>query len=220
MALVDRPTRGPGRAPWIVGDLDGGTLVGLASSRDTGLLAVTLVRGDLIWEVLVLRPVDGTFELLHREEMPDFTAILRDARARHLFLYSPIPLILAPLGPTPPDLPRHTARPSPWISDVSGAPACLGRAGARAESYRNMAESVKNMALDAIAAVSRTLQKDDDPAPLVERARALAAATEDNDAPKEAQRLRELLWERYPDNARACACSAPTNGPASGAGTR
>ncbi len=202
MALVERSTHGPARAPWIIGDLGGGTLVGLASSRDTGLVAVTLVRGDLVWEVLVLRPVDGTFELLHREEMPDFTAILRDARARHLFLYSPIPLILTPLGPTAPDLPRESARPSPWINDVSGTPVCLGRAGARAESYRAVAESVRTLPLDAIAATSRALQKQANPDLLVERARALAAATDDNDAPTEARRLRELLWERYPDNAR------------------
>ncbi len=199
--LVDL-SASPARAPWIIGDLGGGTLMGLTSSRETGLCAVTLVRGnDHVWEILVLRPTGGTFDLLHRTEMRAYTSIVRDADGRHLFLHSASPLVLAPLGPTAPDLPEGKVMPKPWIRDVTGAPACLGSAGARAEAYRGVGESVKTLTRDAIAATSRALQKEDDPDLVVERARALAAAVDD-DAQADADRLREWLWERHPDKAR------------------
>src|SRR5580704_7733379 len=105
MGLVDLSAAGPARAPWIIDEMRGGTLMGLASSQETGLIGVTLVNPAHAWELLVLRPAGGTFELLHRSEMPVCTAIVRDAGARHLFLYSANPLFLAPLGPTAPDLP-------------------------------------------------------------------------------------------------------------------
>lgn len=197
--LVDM-SAGSSRSPWIIDDDDHGTVTGLASSRDTGLCALTYIRDDLVWEILVLRPTGGTFELLHRSEAPQFTSIVRDAGGRHLFLYTRSPLILTPLGPTAPDLPEGKAAPSPWISDLSGAPACLGSAGARAEAYQAVAESVKTQTRDVIAAASRALQKEDDPARVVERARALATA-DNEDARANAGRLREWLWARHPEDA-------------------
>jgi hypothetical protein len=198
--IVDM-SAGPARAPWIVDETGGGTLLGLASSRDTGLCALTYVRPDLSWDLLVLRPTGGTFDLLHRSKTPDFTSIVRDAGGRHLFLYTESPLILAPLGPTAPDRPEGKPAPSPWIDDVSGAPACLGSAGARAELYRRVGELVKTLTREAIAATSRNLQREDDPVPVVERVRALAAA-DDDDARADAARLREWLWTRHSGNAR------------------
>src|SRR6185437_13359262 len=106
---------------------------------------------------------------------------------RHLFLYCADPLIFAPLGPTPPGLPGVPKKPSPWIRDLIDARACLGSAGARAAVYRGVAESVKSQTLDVIAAASRSLQRENDPGPIVERARALAAA-EDDDGDTEARR--------------------------------
>jgi hypothetical protein len=196
LVLVDL-SAGPARTPWIIDALGGGTVMGLASSRETGLCAVTLVNADLRWELLVVRPAGGTFELLHRSEVPSYTAAVRDAGARHVLLYSDSPRILAPLGPTPPDVPRSEKPPGPWISDVTGAPACLGSAGARAEAYRELGESLKDQPPALIAATSRVLQREGDPEPLVERARALAAADE-----PDAQRLREWLWEHHRENAR------------------
>jgi hypothetical protein len=199
MVLVDM-SAGSSRSPWIIDDDDRGTVMGLASSRDTGLCALTYLGVDLVWEILVLRPTGGTFELLHRSKAPHLTSIVRDAGGRHLFLYTQSPLILAPLGPSAPELPEGKAAPSPWISDLSDAPACLGSAGARAEAYQAVAESLKTQTRDMVVAASRALQREDDPARVVERARALAAATDD--ARAEASRLREWLWTRYPEDAR------------------
>ena len=161
-----------------------------------------LLRNDLIWELLVLRPSGGTFELLHRSEVPGYTAMARDAGARHIFLYSASPLFLTPLGPTAPELPRAEAKPSPWIDDVAGAPSCLGSAGARAEAYRKVVDAVRVLSRDVIMATSVQLQREGTTDMVVERARALAAAVEDGDAPAEADRLRKLLWEHHPENAR------------------
>lgn len=198
--LVDLSAAGRARAPWIIGEMGGGTLTGLASSRDTGLIGVTLLSSALRWELLVLRPAGGTFELLYRNQVPSFTAIVRDAGARHLFLYSASPLLLVPLGPTAADLPRGPSSPSPWISDVSGAPTCMGSAGARSEAYRKMGESVKNQTLVMIVAASHNLQREDKVEALVERVRALAGIGPSVDA--EIQRLRDWLWERHPESAR------------------
>ena len=194
MVLVDL-SAGPARAPWRLGDVGGGPLTALASSRDTGLCALTLVRSDLVWELLVVRPTGGTFELLHRQEMPGDTAILRDAGARKLFLFCASPFLLAPLGPAAPELPQATTRPTPWIKDMNGVPACLGRAGIRSEAYRAVAESVTTLSRDEIAATSRSLQKEDNPAVLVERVGALGAA-DDEDAHADARRLREWADDR------------------------
>ncbi len=198
MVLVDKSAAGPPSAPWSMGDLGGGSVLGLSSSQDTGLCAVTLVRGDFVWELLVVRPAGGTFERLHHNEVPDYAAVVRDAGARHLFLYSADPLILAPIGPTAPDLPRPTKKPIPWISDVSGAPACLGSAGIRAGVYRSMGETARTQTPDMIAASSRGIQKESHPDMVVERARALGML-EDEHARAEAQRLRAWLWERHPE---------------------
>jgi hypothetical protein len=200
--LVDLAA-GPARTPWVVGDLGEGTLLGLASSRDTGLCAVILVGGDLVWELLVARPTGGTFELVHRTEVPAFTTLLRDAGARRLFHYSRSPLIFAPVGSTAPERVAHQAPPSPWISDMIDAPPCLGSSGPRAELHRAVAESVKTMHREAIGAVSRGLQRDDKPEKVVERVRALAATT-DLDAHADEKRLRGWLRERHPDDAHVC----------------
>jgi hypothetical protein len=133
--------------------------------------------------------------------MPAYTAIVRDADARHLFLYSADPLILAPLGPTAPDLPKAPTTPSPWMRDIIDARACLGSAGVRAERYRGVAEAVKGQNLHVLETASRSLQRENDPGPIVERVRALAAA-EDDDGNTEVRRLREWLLERYPEHPR------------------
>ncbi len=198
--LVDLTAR-PARAPWVIGDLVGGTLFALVSSRDTGLCVVTLLRGDEVWELQVLRPTEGTFELLHRTETSAHTSIVRDGGGRYLFVYSARPPFLAPLGPTAPDLPAAKKRPTLWIGDLTKLPACLGSAGARAEAYRAVAESLKTQRLDAITATSRALQKEDDPAQVVERIRALAAANDD-EGNVDAARLRAWLWPRHPSSPR------------------
>jgi hypothetical protein len=199
--LVDLAASGPARAPWFVGAEDIGTVLELGSSLDTGLCALMSVRADLRWELLVVRPTGGTFELLHRSEVPQYTAIVRDAGARHLFVYSARPSALAPIGPTAPELPRGTMHPSPWIGDVSGARACLGSAGARAEAYQAVKESLSREPLEAIATNSRNLQRENDPEKIVERARALAG----HDIPAadaDARRLADWLWERHRDSPR------------------
>jgi hypothetical protein len=198
--LVDLSAAGPARAQWIIDDMGDGSVLGLASSRDTGLLGVLLLKSDPLWEVVVLRLAGGTFELLHRHEVPGFTAMVRDAGAHHLFLYSAAPLFLAPVGPTAPDLPAGKVRASPWISDVSDAPACLGSAGARAEDHRKVRESAGSGTPDMMAAASRNLQREGKVEVLVERARALAGLGPAADV--EAQRLREWLSVRYPEHAR------------------
>jgi hypothetical protein len=195
--LVDLSAAGKARAPWVLHDMEGGTLLSLASSRETGLCAVTSLKPDPLWELTVLRPTGGTFELVHRSEVPGYAAIVRDADARQLLLYCERPLVLTPIGPTAPELPAWTPRPTPWISDVCDVPACLGSAGLRAEAYRAVAASVKDLPAEAVAAASRRLQKEESPAQLVERARALTVAGETADA----DRLRTWLWEHHPEAA-------------------
>jgi hypothetical protein len=199
VVLVDLSAAGAGRAPWPVGRMAGGTLLALASSLTTGLCAAMAVKPEPVWELMVVRPAGGTFELLYRTEVPLFTAIVRDAGAHHLFLYSAHPLALTPLGPTAPELPRGTPTPSPWISDVTGAPACLGSTGARAEAYRKVGEALKNQPPDAVATNSRNLQREGTPEMVVERARALAGYGHPT-ADLDARRLAEWLWERHPES--------------------
>lgn len=201
MGLVNLTADGQARATWTV-DVGDGSLIGLASARDTGLLSVMLIQSDYTWVLMALRPAGDTFELLHRTEVPGFTVIVRDADARHMFVYSASPLCLVPLGPTAPDVPRVTAKPSPWISDVTDAPACLGSAGARAEHYRSVGEPAEDLTLDVIAAASRTLQREGKVEALAERARALADHGPAADT--EAQRLREWLAVRHPAHPRVC----------------
>jgi len=64
-----------------------------------------------------------------------------------------------------------------------------------------VAESVKSQTLDVIVAASRSLQRENDPGPIVERARALTAS-EDHDGATETRRLRAWLLERHPEHPR------------------
>lgn len=197
--LVDLSVAGSARAPFIIEDVDNGTLLALASSLDTGLVAVALVRLEERWELLVLRPTAGRFELLYRVDMPPFSVIVRDAGARHLFLHCARPLLLVPIEANAPALPPTVKRPSPWVADLFGAPVCIGSAGARAEVYATVRATL-NVPTYMIAATSRNLQRENNPEMVVERVRALVGVSAGADA--DAQRLRDWLWERHRDNAR------------------
>jgi hypothetical protein len=196
--LVEALRGGPARAPWLVpGTEEGGTIMSLVTSLDTGLVCLQHVKLVMGWELFVLRPAGDGFEIVHRSGVPDHTALARDAGSRHVVAFASDPLVLAPIGPTVPELPPYVKDPEPWIGDVIGAPACLGNGPERAKMYQQVRDAEKAMPGTSGAELCRTLDQPGRLLIAVEHARGLATAGDAAEA--QAQAMRDLLWERHPE---------------------